>query len=332
MLTQIDVMSDDSFELPILGVTPKSSLLILKVTGLNPPDRNLFIGDYSQDGGIYQGRRVGTRNVVLTIDLNPNPALGETVSGLREALYKAFIDPQVDGDYLKLLLRDDANREIYLVGYCEKFETEIFDSSTLCQISMLCPDPYLRDNQDSLVTHPSGLADFPFEYQGSAETGFVVRIYVTATTDALTLRNNGKTMQLEAPDDITYDIDDVVIINTIRGQRSITLTKDSDITSEPVEFNPPDGYGTGDFVFYGPGIWRAQNDALSGGTTYNDAPGSHSTWVLVSSHILSHLLPTSQWLELHSVDNTMRVYEGTNPDGIVAGVRYLKYTSAYWGI
>ena len=183
MLTQIDVMSDDAFELPILGVTPKNSLLIEKVTGLNPPDRSLFIGDYSQDGGIYQGRRVGSRNVVFTINLNPNPALGETVASLRESLYKAFIDPQVEGDYLKLLLRDEDDREIYLVGYCEKFESDIFDASTLCQISMICPDPYLRDNQDTIVSHPSGYVQFPFTYQGSAETGFVVRIYVTVPTD-----------------------------------------------------------------------------------------------------------------------------------------------------
>lgn len=279
MLTYVHVMSDAAFELPILGVTPKSSLLIQKVTGLNPPDRNLFIGDYSQDGGIYQGRRVGNRNVVFTINLNPNPALGETVSSLRESLYKAFIDPQVDGDHLKLTFHDETGRERYLVGYCEKFETEIFDSESMCQISMICPDPYLRDNIDTILVSTPGWVQFPYTYEGTAETGFIVNIHITTSTNAVTLFNNGKLMKLIYPDTATYLVGDVITINTIRGQRSITLTRSSITTS-----------------------------------------------------IVSHLTSESQWLELHSVANTMRVYGGNNANNIVANIKYLKYTSAYWGI
>lgn len=332
MLTQIDVMSDDAFELPILGVTPKNSLLIKKVTGLNPPDRSLFIGDYSQDGGLYQGRRVGSRNVVFTIDLNPNPALGETVQSLREALYRAFIDPQVDGDYLKLLLHDETGREIYLVGYCEKFETEIFEAETMCQISMICPDPYLRDNQDTIYALDTGWVQVPFTYEGSAETGFIVRIYITNETNEVTLRNNGKVMQLKNLSGLFYEPGDIIIINTIRGQRSITITRPADLTSTPQEFEPPEGYIEDDTVFWGEGIWRATGDDLGGGTTYNVAPGNNNYWELVSTSIVSHMQPTSQWLELHSVDNTMRVYEGIFDDTLVGNIKYLKYTSAYWGI
>lgn len=336
MLTQIDVMSDDKIahELPILGITPKSSLLIQKVTGLNPPDRSLFIGDYSQDGGIYQGRRVGSRNVVFTINLNPNPALGETVPKLRESLYKAFIDPQVDGDHLKLLLKDDTGREIYLVGYCEKFESEIFDVETMCQISMICPDPYLRDNHDTIISHNSGYVTFPFTYQGSAETGFLVRIYVTTETNQITLHNNGKMMELVHPDpNGHYDVGDIIIINTVRGYRSITITRPINLLATPTEFEPPLGYNLGDYVFYGSGIWKAKSDALASGSSWDLAPGNNNDcWDLISTPIISHLLPSSSWIELHSYDNFMRVYEGTNWESIVANIKYLKYTSAYWGI
>lgn len=276
MLTQIQLESDTPVSLPILGVTPKSSLLIKKVTGLNPPDRSLFIGDYSQDGGIYQGRRVGPRNVVITIDLNPNPALGETVSSLRQTLYKAFIDPQVDGDYLKILLTDEANNQKYLVGYCEKFESEIFDVETMCQISMICPDPYIRDNADTILEQSNGWTSFPYTYLGTAETGFIVKIYVTTPTNIVTLKNNGKTMQLN--NSAQYFTNDIITINTIRGQRAITLTR-------------------------------------SGTTT----------------PIVSHLSSQSQWLELHATSNNMRVY-GTGVNNIIAGIRYLKYTNAYWGM
>jgi hypothetical protein len=333
VLTQIDVMSDTAFELPILGVTPKNSLLIKKVTGLNPPDRSLFIGDYSQDGGLYQGRRVGSRNVVFTIDLNPNPALGETVQTLREGLYKAFIDPQVDGDYLKLLLHDDQNRQIYLVGYCEKFETDLFSSDTLCQISMICPDPYLRDNQDTILTHPTGWVTVPFTYQGTAETGFNVRIYVTAVTDRVTLYNNGKTMQLVNPSPAGYQIGDVIVIDTTRGKRSISLTRPSTLPYPPTDWAPPAGYGEDFCIFYGPGVWKCVTDQIGGGTTDLMSPAyNNGYWEYVSTPIISHLLPVSQWLELHSADNVMKVYEGLDQSEYVASVKYLSYTSAYWGI
>jgi hypothetical protein len=332
VLTQIDVMSDNAIELPILGVTPKSSFLIQKVTGLNPPDRNLFIGDYSQDGGIYQGRRVGNRNVVFTINLNPNPALGETVSSLREKLYKAFIDPQVEGDYLKLLLRDDSNDHRYLVGYCEKFETEVFDVETACQISLICPDPYIRSDQDTILTNESGWITVQFPYEGTAETGFNVRIYITSVTEELTISNNGKTMMLKTPSGEPYQVGDLIVISTVRGERSISWTRPSELTSEPTEFVIGYGYNPGYNVFYGSGVWEAVDPILGTATDITMIPSlSTDYWNYVSTPIMAHLQPKSDWLELHSTQNVFNVY-GSDPSNEVAAVRYLKYTSAYWGV
>lgn len=221
MLTQVGVEFGDNQEmiLPILGVTPKSSLLIQRITGLNPADITLFIGDFSRDGGTYQGRRVGNRNIVMTIDLNPNPALGETVSGLREILYKIFVDPLVDNDYVKLNLYTDDGRVRYLVGYTEKFETELFSVETMAQISMLCPDPYLRDDSEIVLTNGIGWIQVPFTYEGTAETGFEVTINITTPTSTLTLENNGKTMVITRP----FVVGEQVKIKTVRGSRSLTV-------------------------------------------------------------------------------------------------------------
>ena len=238
MLTSIDVDSDNSFSVPILGITPKDSILVRQVTGLNPPDIDLFIGDYARDGGTYQGRRVGKRNPVFTMELNPNPALGETVSSLRERLYKAFVDPLVEADYLKIGLRLDDGRLLFLVGYTEKFETEIFSVDTLAQISMICPDPYIRDEAATILTHPSGWTTVPFTYKGTAETGFEVSIYITTATPKLILANNTVTDDVE--NDLylrgrmifnrSFHMGDVVTINTVRGHRRAWL--------DPVEGGP----------------------------------------------------------------------------------------------
>lgn len=219
MLTQIDVNSENAFFVPIQGATPKDSLLVRKITGLNPPDTNLFIGDFARDGGFYQGRRVGNRNVVITMDLNPNPALDETVSGLREMLYKAFMDPLVDADSLQLNLHDDQGRVRYVLGYVEKFDGEVFDIETAVQISMICPDPYIRDSQDTVLTNASGWTTVPFVYGGTAETGFVVIIAINSPTPTLTIDNNGKQMVINR----SFVSGDVVTVNTTAGSRAITL-------------------------------------------------------------------------------------------------------------
>lgn len=229
MLTQIDViygneLGEQALALPILGVTPQESLLIRKVTGLNPPDIDLFIGEYARDGGTYQGRRVGNRNVVMTMDLNPNPALGETVSGLRDLLYKTFVDPLVDADHLELVLHDDEGRTRNLFGYTETFETEIFDIETMAQISLLCPDPYIRDLTETVLTNPSGSwVTVPFTYGGTAETGFLAQINISANTPKLTLKNNNHTMVLT----YAFLAGDVVYIDTNRGSRNIWLVRSS---------------------------------------------------------------------------------------------------------
>ena len=227
MLTRIDVDSENAFYIPIAGATPKDSLIVQKIEGLNPPDVTLFMGDYARDGGNYQGRRVGNRNVVITFDLNPNPALGETVDGLRELLYKAFLDPQPDADYIKLNFLDDAGRTRYVVGYTEKIETSPFDIDTSAQVSIICPDPYIRDDIKTVKADPSGWINVPFSYKGTAETGFEAEIYITAPTDTLTLENNGRTMVFNR----SFFAGDVIKINTNAGSRSITVAH----AGEPVK-------------------------------------------------------------------------------------------------
>lgn len=227
MLTQVDIVQGDGTDtvvksLPVLGATPKTSLLVRKITGLDAPDATLFIGEYSRDGGTYTGRRVGRRNPVFTLELNPNPANGETIDGLRKEIYKAFMDPLVDADHVKINLIDDLNNVQYLVGYTEKIETDIFSTDQFVQVSMICPDPYLRDNAETVHTADPGWTSFPYTYTGTAEAGFTATIVITTETDILTLENNGRKMVLTHPTG-TFGVDDIITINTRPGEYSITL-------------------------------------------------------------------------------------------------------------
>lgn len=232
MLQQIDVVYEDSdgpqaIALPIFNLTTKDSLLLRKVTGLSPADRTLFIGDYARDGGTYQGNRVGKRNVVMTIDLNPNPALGETVDSLRTLTDTVFLDPLPDDDALQFIFHCDNAAERYLVGYTEKIDDDIFSADTLRQISIICVDPFIRDVFETTFSHPVGWASVPFSYAGSAETGFEVNITITNATPILTLANNNSTMVFT----YSFEAGDQVYINTTPGSRMATVTRSGVTTS-----------------------------------------------------------------------------------------------------
>lgn len=332
MLTQIDVMSENAFVLPIVGLTPKSSLLTRKITGLNPPDRSLFIGDYAQDGGIYQGNRVGNRYPVFLIDLNPNPALGETVPILREKLYREFMNPQSEGDFLKFLLHFDDVANRYFVAYTEKFESEIFGIETLCQISMVAPDPYIRDDSSVVLTNSTGWVQVPFTYIGTARTGFEVRAYVTSATTTFTLANNSKPMYFTNP--AGYGIGDIVIINTNRGFRSATLTRAAALAATtPFDFAYNRTYLPNNCVFYGDGIWKCLSTVTVGDASIEYVPNAtDGHWLYISTSMVSQLSPLSDWLELHAQTNSLRVYGGTSVSTIIGNIKMLRYTTAYWGI
>lgn len=225
MLTQIEVVCDNPFYLSVLGANPRDSLILQRVTGLGPSDLSLFIGDYARDGGIYTGRRALPRNPVLDIKINPNHGNGETVDGWRDILYKSFMDPFPTSNDVSIIFHDDIKPPRILTGYSEKVETEVFDPETDVRVSMICPDPFIRDVDETEILPPEGSPGWqlvPFVYSGTTETGFEVWIDIEATTTTLTLDNNGAKMILTYP---SFQAGDVVYINTKPGQRQITLTR-----------------------------------------------------------------------------------------------------------
>jgi hypothetical protein len=310
LLTHIDVDSENAFVVPILGVSPKEPILVRSISGLNPPDVDLFIGDYARDGGLYTGRRVGKRNVVIIFDLNPNPALGQTISGLRDLLYKAFMDPRPEADYIKLTFHDDLGRARYVVGYVEKFETDIFSSGTMVQISIICPDPYIRDEESTILSNSPGWVTVdPFSYPGTAETGLETEIYITslAPPGVLTFDVNGYLLVLEKDDGIP--IDHVVYINTNRGYRKVMMAPLDSVqsTTEPEA---------------GAGSYSAMNIT----SRWEALEENEETTSLVA-----YLTPDAVWPELHSQNNLVKVY-GATTSSTPAVVRNLQFTPTYWGV
>ena len=225
MLTRVDVLSENPFYMDIRGARPTDSIIVDKIDGLDPPDIELFMGDYARDGASYHGRRVPPRNITFTLLLNPDYRKNESVSGLRRMLYKAFFDPSPQSDDVRVVLHDDELADRYLTGHTESFEGDLFSDDTTVQIAMRCQNPYILD-VDATSINASG-PTVPFTYEGSAEAGMEVTAVLTTVANYLTFDLNGERVVLAH----SFQVGDQVYLNTIPGQRKVTLTRENVTTN-----------------------------------------------------------------------------------------------------
>lgn len=220
MLTRVDVLSEEPFYLKIRDAKPTDSIIVEKIEGLTPPAVDLFLGEYARDGGFYNGRRVPARNPVITLTLNPNFSRGESMDGLREMVYRAFLDPLPNSDEITLLLHDDTLPLRTLSGHTEKIEGDPWSLDTTLQISMLCPNPFIQ-GLENIVSGVGGPL-IVLEYPGSAESGFIADITFTTSSDYLYLQvDNRPPMILK----YNFQFGDKVVVNSIPGQLDIRLIR-----------------------------------------------------------------------------------------------------------
>jgi hypothetical protein len=233
MLEEVVIQSSDPMTLKVQDMDPEEILYLESITGLSPEGITLFTGDFARDGGYYQGRRIGKRNPVFTFKLNPNYAEDIEISDIRELLYKMFLEPQVNSDGVQVLLVDDRRPDRYFVGYTESVNTDMWDLVQKAQVSMVCVDPYLRSSDETSDSDVTGWISVPLTYDGSAATGLEMEIKVTATTPTVIIDLNGELMTLTHP--VNFLNNDIININTIIGQRAITLTR-SAVTTDVMAY------------------------------------------------------------------------------------------------
>lgn len=219
MLTRVDVQSENPFYLNIRDARPSDSIIVAKIEGLDPPDIDLYMGDYARDGGFYGGRRVPPRAVTYTLKLNPNPKRNESVSGLRRLLYKTFMDPFAQTDELQIVLHDDEVDDRFISGHVEKFSADPFSDDTTVEIEMLCPNPYIQDL--AITTVAAQGPSIPFTYEGTAEAGMEIWATVQGASNHLTFDLNGEKVNLQ----YAFLAGDRVYLNTIPGSRKVTITR-----------------------------------------------------------------------------------------------------------
>lgn len=230
MLTAVEVTNavGGSLLLPVLST---SSYPIREITGLDPVNAALISSSLAQvDGAQFQNARRETRNINMKLGFEPN-FITTTVASLRSSLYDFFM-PKANitlGFYIDEVLT-------YLIaGQVESFENAMFSADPAVDISIICYDPDFYAPEAIVVVADTvdGTVEVPISYEGTSDCGLIFEMTIDHDLDeGFALYN---TPPANAYQGMIFDAvllaGDIITINTIPGQKSVTLNRDGSDTS-----------------------------------------------------------------------------------------------------
>ena len=212
----------------------------VSITGLTPGIASLnFSTVGTNDGSIYNSGRKENRNLVLQI----RPL--RDVERSRISLYKVFKLNGLCEFYFK-----NGSRDVFIEGRVEYVEGDLFELGQSIQVSIICNDPDFKAMEETVTDISSVVPLFTFPFAISAEgIEFSViekavekNVYNYGDTESgllIELRAIGEVSNPviydEAGNSFGIKIDmvagDKIIINTTKGNKSVTLYKDGEETN-----------------------------------------------------------------------------------------------------
>lgn len=220
----------------------ESNYQVINIVGLNPPPAQInTTTGVNLDGAAFNSSRLNTRNIVITVKINGD------VETNRQNLYRFFPTKQPCTIYYL-----NENRNVFIMGYVETVECNLFTNNEQMQISIICPQPYFKGLYEMLDDISNRVAQFVFPfsinvgspipfstYQSSritnvyndsdSESGMIIVITFFDGVNSIMIRDvdNGDTFTLN----YSFLENDVVIVNTSRGEKSVTLLRDGTTTN-----------------------------------------------------------------------------------------------------
>lgn len=212
----------------------ESEYQVVNIDGLNPPsaiiNSSTVVG---RDGSKFQSSKLAERNLVLTIRINGD------IERNRLNLYRYFKAKRKHKIFYK-----NGSRDVFIEGYVETIENNLFTSSQTVQISIVCHDPYFKSVDEIYSDISTVLSKFAFPFaivdpipfsvlekdrivnivnDGESDTGLEITITATGSVSNPTIYNNvtGESFGLN----LDLIEGDLVTINTNRGQKAVTLVR-----------------------------------------------------------------------------------------------------------
>lgn len=145
------------------------------IQGLGPVKANVNTTPLgSVDGESYAGSSMGIRNIVLTIGWKPD-WITYSPEALRRKLDNHFMPKKMVDLYFDSLDADNYPK-VWIRGYVESAEPNIFSKDMESQISIICPNPHFQSYESHYVEGYTDDAPAPITYDGTLETGLHIGI------------------------------------------------------------------------------------------------------------------------------------------------------------
>lgn len=228
-----------------------SGFAITSIDGLGPGKADINSTEMSTtDGARYNSARVSSRNIVMSLRY----LYKDTIEDARQLSYKYFpLKKKVT------LLFETDNRTLWIEGYVESNEPNIFSKESDTDISIICPYPFFYSGNGEQTTIFSGIEpmfEFPFSnesleeplivmstiqnltenivtYNGDVEIGLTINIHAIGEATNISIYNlmNGEVMRINTDKIATLTGEgisngDDIIITTSKGEKSVKLIRD----------------------------------------------------------------------------------------------------------
>lgn len=217
MLTQIEAVSRRGNLLNLTLDDLDTGLLIDDIEGLGPVKATITSSDFAQlDGSQYQSSRRESRNIVMTITLEPDWAI-ETVEDLRRRAYEHFM-PKTN---IELKLHFDNRNPLSIKGMVESAEPAIFTAEPSIVVSIFCFDPDFVDYEPQLIngTTNESLSTTEVYYDGTVAAGIVFELFVNRNLTDFSIYLNETQMDFSG----ILQLDDTLEISTVPGDKYVHL-------------------------------------------------------------------------------------------------------------
>lgn len=156
---------DESLEM-VLTNPGASGLNIKNITGISPIGADIMMVPFaSVDGAIYSGSRVPSRNIIMTIAMYPEEFSKNVYGTIEESRLKTYQFFQIK-DPVRLTFYTD-HRTLFIDGYVESNEVDIFSEEETATISVICVDPwfYSIGQEARTLSGIRHMFEFPFSSQ-----------------------------------------------------------------------------------------------------------------------------------------------------------------------
>src|SRR5687768_5466342 len=229
MLSQLNVLTRRGTSLTLDMFENDSGYQIADIDGLDPVKAVLVSTGYAgMDGEEYQSASRGPRNIKVKLDLQPDGE--QTFTSLRKALHSYFMTKST----VRLRFTMTSGLYVDIMGVVEDHSSPMFDEDPEVDISLMCFKPDFVDPRaiELDLTTVAGSTNTPINYPGNVEAGIYLTLNINRTLPAFTIYNqgeDGRLQQLDFAGDLVAG--DVLNINTIPGNKSITRTRSGSTVS-----------------------------------------------------------------------------------------------------